>query len=142
MRGGLSELAIAVDVSDLGRVVPACLSVAIPTKARWIGDTDLSRQGGDHLRRHLGRIGKKSAEKAHRAQLHGEAEAHVVPSAAPDHPQIGVVEMEMAIELLLGRNTVEATVPPFLLRRQKADRHSMITELNRGQASRCGPACR
>ena len=140
MRSRLGELVIAVDVPNFRRVAPACLSFAIAAKARWIGDADLSRQGGDNLRRHLGRIGEKGAEEPYRAELHSETKAHVIPPSAPDHRKIGVVEMEMAIELFPGGNVVEASVPALLLGRQKADRHSRITELSRGRSNRRGPA--
>jgi len=62
-----------------------------------------------------------SARKAPRnrtvPELYGEAETHVVPPAATDHRQVGVIEMEIAIKLLQGRGAVEAAVSPLLLDR-------------------------
>ena len=104
------------------------------------GDPLRKRDG--HHRRHLGRVGEEDAEKTHRAELHGEAEAHVVPPAPADRRQIGVVEMEIAVELFLRRGPVEAAVTPLLLGRQKTDRHPIVTGPSRDRSSQRGQAYR
>jgi len=48
---------------------------------------------------------------------HGGCYDHVVPPAATDHRQVGVIEMEIAIKLFQGRGAVEAAVSPLLLDR-------------------------
>lgn len=123
-------------------MLPACGSFTIADEAARFGDADPPREGGGHFYRHLGRIGEEGAEKPHRPELHGEAEAHVIPSAATDHRQIGVVEMEMAIKLFLRRDAVEAAVAPLLFGRQKPDRHPAITMPSRRRSSRHGQAYR
>jgi hypothetical protein len=82
--GRLSKLAIAVGLTNLGGVLPTGFAVAIPHQASGISNADLLCQGGGYRRRHLAWIAEKGAEEPHRAELHGEAEAHVLPPATAD----------------------------------------------------------
>ena len=139
----IGELAIAIGLSDFRRVLPTRPSITIAHKTpRRVGDADPLCQGGGNLRRYLGRVGEEGAEKSNCTELDGKAETHMVPASATDYRQIGVVEMEIAIKLFPRRRAVEAAVPPFLLDRQKTDRHSTVTETSWGRSSRRGQAYR
>ena len=142
LRAWIGELAIAIGLPDFRRVLPACFSITIAHKAARVGDADPLCQGGGNLRRYLGRVGEEGAEKSHRAELYGEAETHVVPPAATDHRQVGVIEMEIAIKLFQRRGAVEAAVSLLLLDGQKTDRHLMITIPSRSRSNRRGQAYR
>jgi hypothetical protein len=73
--------------------------------------------------RHVGRVVEEGAEEAHRAELHGAAEPHVGAAMPADEGAVGVVEEEVAGELL-GRGVAGVTaVASLLLLGEEADRH-------------------
>ena len=74
-------------------------------------------------RARLGQVIEERAEEAHGAELNGNAEAHVVAAAGADEGLVGVVEVEVAREMVGRWLTCEPAVPALLLVGQEADRH-------------------
>src|SRR5262249_37692124 len=63
------------------------------------------------------------AQEAHRPQLHGEAETHVIPAAATDEGAICIVEIEEPSELLGRRLAIVSAVATLLFVGEEADGH-------------------
>ena len=126
MRYRVCELTVAIGLSDFRGMVPPCFPLDIAVDAAGIRDIEPLRERDDHHRWHLGGVGKKGAQKAHRAKLQSESKAGVVRPEPGDLCKVSVAEMEVPIELLLTRNSVEAAVTTFLFSGQEPNGHSIL----------------
>jgi hypothetical protein len=63
-------------------------------------DPDLLADKGLHAGRRLGQVIEERAEEAHGAELYGNAEAHVVAAPGADEGLVGIVEVEVAREMI------------------------------------------
>jgi hypothetical protein len=120
----VAEVPVAVRPADLRRVVPARLAVAIALEDREVGDVELTGHVVDHQPGDVGGIGQERPQEPHRAELQREPQPRPIPGAALDQGSVGVVEVEVAVELLGGRVVAETpeALPPLL--GQELDRHA------------------
>jgi hypothetical protein len=63
-------------------------------------DADLLADERLHARRRLAQIIEEGAEEAHGAQLHGDAETHVIAAPRADKGLVSVIEVEGAREIV------------------------------------------
>src|SRR3954454_25036746 len=95
-----------------------------------VGDVAHRRRGG------VGRVVEEGAEQPHRAELDSHAQTVVVAAVPGDEGAVGVVEVEVARELV-GRGVArEAAVAAGLVVGEEADRHRPPTA-----GTRRGGAC-
>jgi hypothetical protein len=81
-------------------VLPALLAGAIGLDAVDRFDIQLLGQRLQHWRRHRQRIVQEGAEVAHRAELHSEAEPVVLSALVRDQTKIGIVQVEIARQVI------------------------------------------
>src|SRR5271165_1895546 len=120
---GVGELAIAVLFTDLAGMLPSGAYDRIACKASRIGNVELTGEVGNDAGWHTVRLVEKGAEEPHGAELNREAETHVVPALRADHLAVGIVQVEVARELIRARLTRIATISPLLLGGEKGYRH-------------------
>ena len=65
--------------------------------------------------RHIAWLFEKGIKKPHGAELHREAQPHVVPTLDADQVMVGVVQIEMSRELVRARPARVAAIEPLLL---------------------------
>src|SRR3954451_971472 len=110
---------------------------AVRTTISRTGQSILARKLTEPRGRHVGGIVEEGAQEAHRAEPHREAEPVVVAAKPGDDRTIGLVEVEVAVELLLGRLAGVAAVATALLVAQEAGRHRCGTRTFReGEGAR------
>jgi hypothetical protein len=131
------EVAVAVAVTDQGHVPPTLPALAITVEDRRPARCQLPSHRGEHRGRHVGRIVEEGAQEAHRAELQREAEPVVVATKPGDDRTIGLVEVEVAVELLLGRLAGVSAVAAALLVAEEAGRHRCRTRTFREGRGAC-----
>jgi len=117
------ELAVAEPSADLAGVLPLGAALAIPVQAERIDDAELAREVDRDAGRRVDRVLEKGAEEPHRTELDSVSQPHGVRAFGSREIAIGIVEMEMACELVGGGLTRVPAIAPFLLGRQERDRH-------------------
>src|SRR3954451_20122823 len=105
---------------------------AVRTTISRTGQSILARKLTEPRGRHVGGIVEEGAQEAHRAELHREAEPVVLATEPGEDRAVGFVEVEVAVELLLGRLAGVAAVAAALLAAEEPGRHS------RGTLAFCG----
>jgi hypothetical protein len=120
-----------------GHVPPTLPALAITVEDRRPARCQLPSHRGEHRGRHVGRIVEEGAQEAHRAELQREAEPVVVATKPGDDRTIGLVEVEVAVELLLGRLAGVSAVAAALLVAEEAGRHRCRTRTFREGRGAC-----
>jgi len=100
-------------------VLPTDPALAIQGEASRVCDSKLARHIAGPTGRHVNRIVQKGAQEPHGAELHGEAQPHMVPAFGRDQFAVGVVEVKVAGELVRTGLARVAAVPALLFCRQK-----------------------
>ena len=135
--GFLSKVPIPVRPADLRGVVPARLPVAIALEDRDVDDPELVGDVVDDDPGDVGGIGQERPQESQRAELHGEPKPRPLPGAAIHEGPVGVIEMEIAGELLGGRAVAEPPQALPSLLGQELDRHaSPLRQRSTGEAGR------
>jgi hypothetical protein len=131
------EVTVAVAVTDQGHVPPTLPALAITVENRRPARYHLLSHRGEHRGRHVGRIVEEGAQEAPRAELHRKTEPVVVATKPGDDRTIGLVEVKVAVELLLGRLAGVAAIATALLVAQEAGRHRCGTRTFREGKGAC-----
>jgi hypothetical protein len=84
-------------------VLPTSAAVAIGSDAILVADAELSRHVTNDTGGHRREIIDEGAEESHRAELDGEAEAHVIPTLGHGQLAVSVIKVKMARELVSTR---------------------------------------
>jgi len=84
-----------------------------------VGDTELRSEVCRDRPRHLGRVGQERAQETDGAELDGEPEAVVLAAPHVDQIAVGVVQVEVAVELGLVRIAGVPAVATLLLRAEE-----------------------
>jgi hypothetical protein len=93
-------MSVTISRPNFDDVVAPSLARRIPNQRFGAGDTDLSCQDLNSTWWRFRRIVEECAEKADSAELHGEAEAHMIAAALADQITVGIIQVKVARELL------------------------------------------
>ena len=120
---GFREGAVAVAVPDLGRVPAAPLGGRVLRQQPGGLDAELAGHERDSLVRHVCGLLQEGAQEPDGPELDGKAQPHVRAAAAGHEGAVGVVEVEVAGQLLGSGFAGIPTVAPLLLLVQEGDGH-------------------
>jgi DNA invertase Pin-like site-specific DNA recombinase len=100
LRLGLRELPQPAGRLDLIAVLQRRVGpLGVPPHARRVGDPQLPRQVLYHQRGHVQRVRQERPQVADRGELEREAQAHVVAPPLRDQLEVGIVQVEHAVQL-------------------------------------------
>ena len=132
------EIPVPIVLPDLGSVAPTHLPCAVAGQIRGRSDVQPLRKVRHDDRGHVSRVAQEGAQKAHRAQLQGEPQSVVVAAPLADELPVGIVEVEVAGQLLRGWLSRVAAEALRLFVGQKMDGHRVlleVTEMERNPVS-------
>lgn len=124
LRAVVGEVAVAVGLADLRRVLPLRgLPLGVPLYRRRVSDPELARQIVHYLNRNVQRVRQEQADEAHRPELKAKAQPVVVAAPLADQHPVRVVEEEEPLQFRVLRRPDKPAVRGNLVIAEELYRH-------------------
>jgi hypothetical protein len=137
----VGEVAVAEAGLDFACVLDALSAAGVGRKSAAIGDIELPCEDADYGVRHRKAVLEEGAEVAHGAQLQRKAKAMSCAAALLDQAAVGIVEVEIARQVVGRRWSRVATKAGELFVGEEIDRHE-VSPLRRPKRPSHGLALR